>query len=114
MSFLNRLATLFSRMWREDVVELLAEEVAQQCWDAMRSRVVPKAAEMSAAMQLGYLRAHAVDCVAAELDATAAQLCLTASQRPTVARAAVARLIGMTFGDLPSSVPVAEVRAAAA
>jgi hypothetical protein len=108
----RRWLTLF-RPRHEEVVAQLAGEIARRCRHAVRERVSKSASGMSHEMLYGYVRAHAVGCVASEINALTARFPTGDGLRLRITAAAIDRLIELVLKDLPQQDSCQVVRAAA-
>jgi hypothetical protein len=109
----NRLLALLHPSHDSLVAELSAQ-LTRRCQDSVWKCIRHQAGRMSRDMARGYVRAHAIRCVAAEMDAGSMPFRGGESLRPQVAAAAVAQLIALTLKDMASvNIPTC-LRAAAA
>jgi hypothetical protein len=99
MSLRNRLFSLL-HPGHDGLIEQLAAELTRRSRERVQNSVCQRAPRMSQDMARGYIRAHAVRCIAAEMNHLPTRSLGGGELRRKVADAAITQLIPAVLGDL--------------
>ncbi len=107
------LALLFP-WFQNRLIEQAGGQLARQCREDLWRRICHRIAGMSVAEVRGYVRAQAMDGVAAEVDWTLHQHHLSSASRAKVLSSALDQLIGMMVRDVLRMTPQSGLKNVAA